>query len=208
MNRWEWNYHHYYLRKFGRLGFYLQVTRLLTDPRIKPTHLQGYRLHWPRFSLPHSAVAPQDSILTLSYLIFQPHWALRQSLNMSSPPPPLPHALPALLHGMLCLCFAGWQTLIHLLIILAYMSPLPKPNPTYNLKLEVLDVMINPEGNWEQAIQNNLMGFIFIGNQISERTFITFIIIQQELHLDTLNLPMGRGEEVSYGALFFPIQYI
>ena len=74
------------------------------------------------------------------------------------------------------------------------MYPPPKPNPTYKLKLGALDTMLNPEGNWEQTIQNNLMGFVFIGNQISERTSFIFIIMQQELHFGTLCLPMGRGK--------------
>ena len=42
----------------GRFGLNLQESGLLTEPRIRPTYLQGHKLPWTRISLPHSVVTP------------------------------------------------------------------------------------------------------------------------------------------------------
>ena len=52
------------------------------------------------------------------------------------------------------------------------MFPLPKPKPNYKLKLGALDITLHPECNWEQAIQNNLMGFVFYRRSDSRKNFL------------------------------------
>lgn len=76
----------------GRLGLNLQGSGLLTEPRVRPTCLQGCRLHWTRVSLPHRGVSLPHRAVTPSISSF----ALLSFLTVSKHATPSDSSMPYL----------------------------------------------------------------------------------------------------------------
>lgn len=161
-----------YVRRFG---LYLQGGGLLTDPRTRPTPLQGHRLPWTRIgllcggfsttmwsppSVPSLTSVTPYAPASLSFLTVP-----KRARSLMTQPSPAVLFFP----GVLCLPFSGRQTPTRLLK-LAHKSLPPEPNPAFELRLGALDVVLYP-GSSREPTGNNLMGCALTGNQISGRIF-------------------------------------
>lgn len=115
-----------------RFGLYLQVSGLLTEPRIRPTHLRSQGCPGPGLASPIVWWPSKCPASPLSHLAFQPPWGSWQFLN--TPSPQITAPVPRLLFsfpGMLHLSFSAWQT-FSLTEAGLHVLP-PKPHPIFEL---------------------------------------------------------------------------
>lgn len=116
-----------------RFGLYLQVSGLLTEPRVRPTHLRSQGCTGPGLAslvLWGPSKCPASPV---SHLVFQPHWASWQFLNTPCPQitAPLPHLLFSFPWN--ASSFLLWLTNSFSFTEAGLRVPPPKPNPISEL---------------------------------------------------------------------------
>lgn len=182
-----------------RFGLYLQASGLLTEPRIRPTHLRSQGCPGPGLASP--IVWPSKCPASpLSHLAFQPPWGSWQFLN--TPSPQITAPLPRLLFsfpGMLRLSFSAWQT-FSLTEAGLHVLP-PKPNPIFELNWGLWEsrLILRARGSqlpritwWDSFLQEIRL----------QEGLILCTVTHTEVHFGTLRLPESGAEGVHVWSAF------